>query len=332
VENTGQPQDEDEISSIKSNSERALFIWLLILRLVERGEYNASIARTLRMAPQATHPRLRKLEKYGYIERVTENGKRSYPAFYRLRDKGKCALQELSSKKRRARFRFHHHALRYKVIRDNPDFLPVSQGNSLRGGVVTVDGRVDGFSVRRFHSPSADWLFLYSEPRMGDLPWQLLTLSSIELDRLAQVICSRYNMELSFEKSMQKPEFENVRDPLAKFWGDYSGSTIRTASGSGIDASTGDWAEEFTIEDAVHYVNLARNVADITTKLGEEEQRLDVIAKGSVTMAQRMNTLTDATIMQIKSNNTLADAIKELVALFRKCQTCPRNNCIKGGG
>ena len=241
--------------------------------------------------------------------------KRSYPIFLQLTEKAKSFLSGLSNKKRRARFRFHHFAFKYRITRDNPDFLPVSAGTQLRGGVVQVDGKVDGYSVRRFASPSGQWLFLYSAPLFGDEPWRLLCDASIALHCLAQEICRRYHMELEREGIMQKPEYDVPSDPFAKYWGENYGATVKTPDGDGIDASPpgSEWSVELSVEDAAAYAHMARNVADIAQLVRQQRETLDVLQKGSVTQTQRLNTLTDAMILQSAEIRKLAESVDKFL-------------------
>lgn len=301
------------ISNAKSKRAPVLFTWLGILLLVEQGEYAARIASRLNKSPQRISYHLARLRRLGYLETCSEQGKRSYPIFYRLTDKARSLRAQLSKKIRRARFRFHHYALRYRITRDNPDFLPISAGTQLRGGVVQVDGKVDGYSVRRFASPSAQWLFLYSRPHYGDEPWKLLAKASIELHCLSQEICRRHDMELMFEDIMQKAEYDVPSDRFAKFWGENVGATVKTPDGSGIDASEGEWSLELPVEDAAAYANMARNVADISRLAREQRQAIDVLQKGNVTLVQRMNALTDAVILQSAETKALLKSINQLL-------------------
>ena len=195
------------------------------------------MATRLNKSPQVIAYHIAQLKRQGYLETAGEDGKRSYPVFYRLTEKARSFLGAWSNDKRRGRFRFHHYALKYKITRDNPDFLPVSAGTQLRGGVVQVDGKVDGYSVRRFASPSGQWLFLYSVPLFGDEPWRLQCDASIALHCLSQEICRRYDMELERKGIMQKPEYDVPSDPFAKYWGENYGATVKTPDGDGIDAS-----------------------------------------------------------------------------------------------
>ena len=300
-----QARDSD-MSNCKSKRARVYFIWLGILSAVERGEYAAQMATRLNKSAQLIAYHIGQLKRQGYLETAGEDGKRSYPVFYRLTEKARSFLAAWSNEKRRGRFRFHHFALRYRITRDNPDFLPVSAGTHLRGGVVQVDGKEDGHSVRRFVSPSGQWLYLYSASVYGDQPWQLLSRVSIELDCLGQEISRRHNMELAFEKAMQKPEFDVPSDRFARFWGENVGATVKTPSGSGIDASEGEWALELSVEDAAAYAEMPRQVAEI-------RQTLDVLMKGSVTQTQRMDILTNAMILQSAEIKKLVESVNKLL-------------------
>lgn len=79
-------------------------------------------------------------------------------------------------------------------------FLPLSKGSRLRGGVLHVDGVVeyDGekFSVRRFHSPHQEQLFLYAPSTVGWEPWRLVSQLSIIQDGLS---CVRSLAELVYD-------------------------------------------------------------------------------------------------------------------------------------
>jgi DNA-binding transcriptional ArsR family regulator len=305
---------DSDISKCKSKRQQVFFIWLGILLAVERGEYAAQIARNLNKSPQRISYHVAELKELGYIEKR----KRSYPDILQLTEKAKSFLAVLSNEKRRARFRFHHFAFKYRITRDSPDFLPVSEGTRLRGGVVQVDGKVDGYSVRRFASPCGQWLFLYSAPVFGDEPWRLLCDASIALHCLAQEICRRHNMELKRESIMQKPEFDVPSDKFAKYWGQNYGATVKTPDGDGIDASPpgSEWSTELSVEDAAAYVHIARNVADIAQLVRQQGETLDVLEKGSVTQTQRMDKLTDTMILEAAQIRKLAESVDKFVTRF----------------
>jgi hypothetical protein len=163
--------------------------------------------------------------------------------------------------------RFHHYALKYRVEVDNPTFLPIEGGSRLRGGVLEVTGTVDGYTVRRWHAPTGDYLYLFSRPLWGRFPWQLLAFASIDVDRLSQLIEQRYRMQLKYEGVLQKPHLSDPKDPLAKLWGDNYGTAILSASGSGVEASEGPWEAEFSYQDAVDHVLLGRNTARVADEL-----------------------------------------------------------------
>jgi len=303
----------NDMTNDMSNRARVFFTCMVILQCVEMGEYSAQIARRLNKPRQFVDYHIRKLARDGCLERLSQDGKRSYPVFYKLTEKGASLLQAMSNEKRRGRYRFHHFALSYRIVRDNPAFLALSAGARLKGGVIETSGKVDGFTVRRFYSPSGrQWLYLYSQPKRGDHPWQLLALSAIELDRLAQEISRRNGMELSFERILQKAEFEDDSSSFARFWGQNYGCNVRTQNGS-IDASEGEWAKELTVEDAVADIRIGRNVADISEKLhnglASVLERLDVLQNGAATSQQRIEKLTDAVIM----NTTAAEAVMKSI-------------------
>jgi len=113
-------------------------------------------------------------------------------------------------------------------------------------------------------------------------------------------------MELTFEEAMQKPEFDVPSDRFARFWGENVGATVKTTSGSGIDASEGEWALELSVEDAAAYAEMPRQVAEI-------RQTLDVLMKGSVTQTQRMDILTNAMILQSAEIKKLVESVNKLL-------------------
>jgi DNA-binding MarR family transcriptional regulator len=263
-----------KISKSNRNS-RICTTCLAILNCVRADtNYSAQIARALEKSPQTVHYDMHVLEKWGYIRRATGN-KRSYPVFYELTDKGELLISNGERLARSGGFRFHHFALKYRVVVDNPDFLPVSKGVLLRGGVIEVTGRVEDYTVRRWHAPSDDYLYLFSRPMWGRLPWQLLSFASIELDRLSRSIEERFHMKLGFDGVLQKPELSDPRVPLAKFWGDYYGTVVKTNSGSGIDGSEGPWEAEFSYEDAVNHVQQGRNTAKVAKELPQVRALLE---------------------------------------------------------
>jgi hypothetical protein len=226
----------------------------------------------------------------------------------------------MSNETRTARLRFHHYAVKYLIVRDNPDFLPLRMGTRLKNNVIQVDGKVEGFSVRRISGRSEQWLLLYSQARFGDRPLDLVAFSSIELDHLASEISRRYDMSLQFQGIIQKPHFGDPSDRFARFWGQNYGCNIRTRDGSTIDASPGEWEKELTIDDAIAYLQQPRNVAEISRKQDEDRelflQRLDVLAKGNVTLGQRIDRLTDAVIMNTTTATALMKSMGRLVRML----------------
>lgn len=249
---------------------------LAILNCIKAGvNYSAQISKELKKKPQTIHYNLRVLEDRGYIRRVTGD-KRSYPVIYDLSDKGLILLSNVERLARGA-MRFHHYALRYRVEVDNPSFLPIEGGSRLRNGVCEVTGTVDGYTVRRWHAPTGDYLYLFSRPLWGRFPWQLLAFASIGVDRLSQLIERRYRMQLKYEGVLQKPHLSDPRDPFAKLWGDSYGTAILSESGTGIDASDGPWESEFSYEDAVDHVQLGRNTAKVAGELPQVRVLLEKI-------------------------------------------------------
>jgi hypothetical protein len=210
--------------------------------------------------------------------------------------------------------------VKYLIVRDNPDFLPLRMGTRLKNNVIQVDGKVEGFSVRRISGRSEQWLLLYSQARFGDRPLDLVAFSSIELDHLASEISRRYDMSLQFQGIIQKPHFGDPSDRFARFWGQNYGCNIRTRDGSTIDASPGEWEKELTIDDAIAYLQQPRNVAEISRKQDEDRelflQRLDVLAKGNVTLGQRMDVLTDAFIMNTTAATALMKSMGRLLHIL----------------
>jgi DNA-binding MarR family transcriptional regulator len=310
----------DGLSNDMSNRGRVFFTWIAILQLVEQGEYAAAIAKHLNQPRQLVGYHLRKLVNWGYLERLCAEGKRSYPVFYRLTEKAQSLLQERSNGERTGRLRFHHYALKYRIVRDNRDFLPLHRGKPLKNGVIQVDGKVDGFSVKRMSGRSEQWLLLYSQPKFSDQPLQAMAFSTIELDHLATEICRRHDMSLEFQSIAGKPHFGDPSDRFAKFWGENYGCNVMTREGSGIDASEGDWEREMTIDDAVAYVKQARNVENISRKQDEDRelflQRLDVLEKGNVVLGQRIDRLTDAFIMNTTTATALMKSMDRLLHIL----------------
>jgi DNA-binding MarR family transcriptional regulator len=303
-----------------SNRARVFFTWIAILKLTEQGEYASEIARHLNKPRQLVGYHIRRLVEWGYLEPLCAEGKRSYPQFYRLTEKAHALLRELSNGKRTGRLRFHNFALKYRIVRDDPDFLPLSRGKPLGNGVVQVDEKVDGYSVKRLSSRSGQWLLLYGQPNFGDQPLQVMAFSTIELDHLASEISRRHHMKLEFQGVAGKPHFADPSDRFARFWGKTYGCNVRTREGSGMDASEGEWEKELTVDDAVAYVRQARNVEEISRKQDEGRelflQRLDVLEKGNVALAQRMNRLTDAVIMDATTTAALTKSIDRLVRIL----------------
>jgi hypothetical protein len=237
-------------------------------------------------------------------------------------------LQEMSKKTRTTRLRFHHYAVKYLISGDNPEFLPLRRGTRLKNGVIQVDGKINGFSVRRMSSRSQQWLLLYSQPRQvqsDEHPLNLVAFSTIELDHLASEICRRYDMSLQFQGIMQKPHFGDTSDPFTRYWGNTYGCNIVTRDGSTIDASPDEWEKELTIDDAIAYLEQPKKIRDISRKQDEDRQlfleRLEVIRKGNVTLAQRMDRLTDAVILQSKGVESERKSIGELVDTLRHLVT-----------
>jgi DNA-binding MarR family transcriptional regulator len=294
----------------------------VILRLIEQGEYAAAIARRLNKSRQTVTSYIHRLVRDGYAEPLCQEGQRSYPVFYGLTEKGIALLQEMSKETRTARLRCHHYALKYLIVRDNPEFLPLRRGTQLKNNVIQVDGKVEGFSVRRISGRSEQWVLLYSQARFGDRPLDLVAFSSIELDHLASEISRRYDMSLQFQGIVQKPHFGDPSDRFARFWGQNYGCNIRTRDGSTIDASPGEWEKELTIDDAIAYLQQPRNVAEISRKQDEDRQlflqRLDVLAKGNVTLGQRIDRLTDAFIMNTTTATALMKSIDRLLLEARR--------------
>lgn len=312
----------NDLSNDMTNRGRVFFTCIVILQLAEEGEHAAGIARRLNKSRQLVGYHIRKLVNWGYLEQLCAEGKRSYPVFYRLTQKAQSLLQELSNGKRTGRLRFHHYALKYRIVRDNPGFLPLHQGKPLKNGVIQVDGKVDGYSVKRLSGRSEQWLMLYSQPKFSDQPLQAMAFSTIELDHLATEICRRHDMRLEFQSIAGKPHFADPSDRFAKYWGENYGCNVMTREGSGIDASPPghEWEKEMTIEDAVAYVKQARNVENISQKQDEDRelflQRLNILEKGNVTLDQRMNRLTDAVIMNATAATALTKSIDRLVCML----------------
>lgn len=242
--------------------------YLIILSYIGEGQnYLAQIARQLDESPQLIQHYIRNLKKHGYIQPVTGQ-KRSYPVIYELTDKAEIMISNAERIRRSGGMRFHRYALKYRITVDNPDFLPLSQASKpLKGNVLEVTTTVEGHTVRRWHSLSADWLYIWSQHLYGLLPWQLQALATIEVDRLAGWIEQRFGMRLQFEEILQKGEFDDPRDPVAKVWGKYYSVNVKTDSGSGFDASGGEWAKELSYQDAVDYVQMGGKVARILDEL-----------------------------------------------------------------
>jgi DNA-binding MarR family transcriptional regulator len=240
----------------------------MILGCIQEGQnYLAQIAGRVDRSPQLVHHYLRTLVEYGYIESVTGE-KRSYPVIYQLTQKAKIMISNEERVRRLGGIRFHRYAMKYRIVIDNPGFLPLSQASRpLKGNVLEVTTTLEGHTIRRWHTPSTDWLYIWSQHLYGLLPWQLQTLATIEVDRLARSIEQRFGMRLQFEEILHKGEFDDPRDPVAKVWGKYYGVNVKTDSGSGFDASGGEWAKELSYQDAVDYVQMGRNVARITNEL-----------------------------------------------------------------
>lgn len=126
----------NDMTNDMSNRARVFFTCIVILRCVEMGEYPAQMARRINKPRQFVDYYIRKLARDGCLERLSQDGKRSYPVFYRLTEKGIAMLQEMSNETRTAGLRFHHYALKYLVLRDNPEFLPLRMGTQLKNNVI----------------------------------------------------------------------------------------------------------------------------------------------------------------------------------------------------
>jgi len=200
----------------KSNRKSRTSACLAILKCIKEGKnYSAQIAEELKKKPQTIHYNLRALEGRGYVRRTT-GSKRSYPVLYELTDKAAILISNAERLARSGGMRFHHFALQYRVVVDNPSFLPLSEGANLRGGVIEVTGEVDGYTVRRWYAPSGDSLYLYSRPLWGRSPWQLLCFASIDLERLSKLIEQRFRMQLNVRQHPAKTRTERPKRPSSK--------------------------------------------------------------------------------------------------------------------
>jgi predicted transcriptional regulator len=329
----------NDLSNDMSKRARILFTSIVILQLLQQGEYAASIGRRLNKSRQLVEYYIRKLVRDGCAEPLCQEGQRSNPVFYELTEKGTAMLQEMSKKTRTTRLRFHHYALKYLITGDNAEFLPLRRGTRLNNGVIQVDGKIMGFSVRRISGRSHQWLLLYSQPRQvqsDEHPLNLVAFSTIELDHLASEICRRYGMSLQFQCIIQKPHFADTSDPFSRYWGKTYGCNIVTRDGSTIDASPDEWEKELTIDDAIAYLEQPKKVREISRKQDEDRQlildRLEVLQKGNVTLAQRVDRLVDAVILQSKgveserkSIGELVDTIRHLVTVLSRQETVTRD-------
>jgi uncharacterized coiled-coil protein SlyX len=61
---------------------------------------------------------------------------------------------------------------------------------------------------------------------------------------------------------------------------------------------------------------MARNVADIAQLVRQQRETLDFLQKGSVTQTQRINTLTDAMILQSAEIRKLTESVDKFLTRF----------------
>ena len=218
-----------------SKNRKKVLTWSRILKLLEDYKWGAEVARQIKRSRQYVYYQIKELLQYGYIRDQIPDA-RSYPKFYVITEKGQNLMENWKRQGRHG-IRFHHFALKCRIDVDNPNFLSLSsrRARKLKGGVVQVDGEVDDFNVRRWHSPNGDWLYLYCKPLWGSKPYRLLVKATIMLYELGAQIQGKYNIRISYEDVLQSPEFDDPKDPVAKFWGDYYGAVVKTRKGNGFD-------------------------------------------------------------------------------------------------
>ena len=114
-----------QISKIISKFRKKILKFVyIILKRIEKGEYLSKIARQLGESPQRIHYLLKKAEKLGLIEADV----RTSAKFYKLTPLGYQFLREFQKfsidtrKKIENEVRTHDLAIKFPILRDNPEF------------------------------------------------------------------------------------------------------------------------------------------------------------------------------------------------------------------
>lgn len=316
---------ESEDSQKRSKSADAVsFTLVFLLQKLNQGEYPQQIARELNKSKQLIHYHVRRLTNDGYVRQVT----RSSITIYELTPKGQMAIDRHARASVVGRggvlARFHHLAYRYLVVGGVAGFdllLPRSGAKQMRGGVFQVDGtyKLDNeeFSIKRWHSPTAEHLTVYGPKIYSNDVHGALGIVSIKIDRVARSIADRFNIQFSDKiERLQRPEWAFEKDPFAKIWGQITGSIIKAGEGT-IDASEGDWETEFfTPEGAQAYLRLPIEIQQIRKAMAESassfQQVTERYSETTDKFGKEMNSHL-ALIEQIAdSNRATADLTKAL--------------------
>lgn len=261
-----------------------------------------------------------------YLKFMKDNGLirrrlRSNIAIYDVTPRGVSLLQ--AATRNLPIGRFENFRIDYRILRDNPDFLPVSDGSKLNSGVRQTTGklRLDGneYTVSRFHSQSGDQLYIWA-PRSyttGEVP--AIHDATIEVSAVAREIQRRYEIVLS-KGEVTHPGEIAFDDPFAKWFLASGGPNVKVTTDEGkvwIDGSPKTGKKPPGYAKGVGRGELEFATSGDEGRPGLAQGYLDFVTRGPRLMEGLLETGNE-NLTQSKANNALVkeliDSTKEVVS------------------
>jgi DNA-binding MarR family transcriptional regulator len=302
-------------NKIKGSGEKILISPVGLLKKIAEGKYPKQIASELNISNSRLHYYIRLLREKGYIQRRV----RSNIVIYELTEKGEKILEvkdraagehliDLPRSKGKTTSidqftkpigKLHAFCIAYEIVKDNPTFLPIEEGFKMGGGIVRVVGkeRLDKeYTIERYHTPSKDWLYVYSSEKYGSSESEMIAKACIECDRVAFEVARRHNLILG-EYKIVKPGEISFKDPFAELYKRNGGPNVKVGDWGWIDDSekigeiefrAGKGIAQAYIELPERLARLEKSMETLTKTIEAHESRLEALTQSGLAVNKRL--------------------------------------------
>jgi len=224
--------------------ERKKAIYDAILRCILDGDRSPKvIARRMKMKKTTLAYHIKQLKDEGIIARILK----SKVSIYEVTEVGATFLEAIHDPKAKVKriTRFEQYRVAFRVLKDNPTYLPVEKGKALvpkgiirPNATIRTDDQISitkerVYAVTRYHYPKLgyDEIHVHIGPRYGSNTTDVITRSAQEAVMVKQEIERRYGMVLSIPGHVAQPGHFAFDSKIAQLYVEAGGPNVTTMDG-----------------------------------------------------------------------------------------------------